>query len=625
MEPASLTSLPDDLLLDIVENLDTTRDVSHLGAVAKRTHRLVEQAGWKTFANTRFPSLKSPFDQAFPWSKVVDKFSYLDRCWDKLALQFSMYRAQRPPRKNAHGAPRQAIDFHGLVDAHYVPSLDKEVVAWGGGEDLHVRWGDDVRQTWKSILGKTTNYAAGTGDVTCLKIIERRAGHPEVVVGRANGDVQILSASKNKSFGRPTKTVIKLDEREDAYQQSPFSISPGRLAVNCTEWQPRTDMLATCRSSYLHLFNVPSERNADPQSLAFYDMTKDRPSNEESYVRDIKFLGRDNIAVALGGSSQPIQYGTIRPTGVEFMSAPHNPAIYDRKEGKLEPAMSSEITNVWSIQPVGHKESNNLLLSSWHDGSYRLMDIRTPSPYDAIYRDSFQPYHAGGPLLVYGTERFVSGNTTAPTLRLFDFRFPKPYFHSTALPCSPHQPQPRVACSPRRSFDEKTAIWKCRPGSSRCNWHEAMESPCFRQDATLWLGFDMRSMDRVFSLAKASDTSDKFYVGLRGAFAEAQLVLAEDIPTRRQTMHPCPEGWRASDMSNVSVADTGIGLCMSSVHEGTHGELHNSMPEMLFQSGSQGKKPGSRVLLDPPEGSRFDTAWRQQMPLRFRDGRHRRT
>lgn len=620
MEPASLTSLPDDLLLDIVEYLDTARDTSHLGRVAKHTHRLVQQAGWKTFVKTRFPSLRVPHGNGCSWSDAADTISYLDRCWDKRAIQLSLFRTQpRPRTKDAPRQPRQAIDFHGIVDAHYMPSLDEEVVAWGAGEDLHVRWGRDATQTWKSVLGASTStkYAPGTGDATCLSIIERRAGLPEVVVGRANGDVQVLSAANNKSFGQPTQTVIKLDGRQDAHQQTPFSISPGRLAVSCTEWQPDTDMLATCRSSHLHLYNIPPERDADPKPLAYHDLSKDRPGNEESLIRDIKFLGRTSIAVALGASSQPIQYGTIRPTGVDFVPASRNPDACDSLDGRLELTAPGEVTSVWSIQAVGHRANSNLLLSSWHDGSFRLMDVRTPSPYDAIYRDNFQPYHAGGPLLVYGTERFVSGNNTAPTLRLFDFRFPKPYFHSTALPCSPREPRPRVACSSGKPLDDRTAVWRCEPGSSRrCNWHAAMESPCFRQDTTLWLGH--RGMDRVFSLAKASDTSDKFYLGLRGAIAEAQLVLEQDVPARRQSAPRCPPGWRVSAAPNAAMADTGISLSTSSVHGGTHGDLHNGMPEMLYHyDGSQGKQ-GLRELLEPPEGTRFDTAWRQQVAARHR-------
>ncbi|KHO01730.1 F-box domain, cyclin-like protein [Metarhizium album ARSEF 1941] len=623
MAPASLASLPDDLLLAIVQHVDTARGTSHLGLVSKHTHHVVQQAGWKTFVKTRFPSLQVPRGDARSWSSVADLLSYLDRCWDKRAIRLSLFRSQNQPAPRGKAAaarrPRQAIDFHGVVDALDVPSLGGEVVAWGGGEDVHVRWRDDSeqrarQQAWRSILGRDAGYAPGTGDATCLKVMERRAGLPEVVVGRANGDVQILSAANDESFGQPTEAAGGLDAdadadgdgRRDARPRAPPSgISPGRMAVVCAEWHPAADVLATCRGSRLHLRRIPLEREAGaPEPPAFHDMSRDGGrsgrsiSTQESLIRDVKFLGGTGIAVALGASSQPIRHGTMRPTGLEFAPASHSP----------------DVTTVWSMQAVGHRHNSNLLLSSWHDGSFRLMDVRSPSPYDAVYRDTFQPYHAGGPLLVYGTERFVSGNNTAPALRFFDFRFPKPYFHSTALPCSPRKPQPTPVCSSGEPpEEEETAAWRCEPGNGRrCTWHAAMESPCFRQDSTLWLG--RRGLDRVFSLAKASDASDRFYLGLRGAIAEAQLVLDEDVPARRPSVPPCPAGWRVSEAPDTTMADTGISLCASSVHDASHGDFHNRMPEMLYHYRGQTNQRFCE-LLDPPEGTRFDTAWRRaQMP-----------
>lgn len=123
-------------------------------------------------------------------------------------------------------------------------------------------------------------------------------------------------------------------------------------------------------------------------------------------------------------------------------------------------------------------------------------------------------------------------------------------------------------------------------------------------------------MDRVFSLAKASDTSDKFYLGIRGAIAEAQLVLNEDISTRQQKTQPCPNGWRVSRMPNVNAAETGVSLCMSSVHEGSHGDLHSGMPETLHQYDGSATNQGYRVLLEAPERSRLDSLWRQQKSMR---------
>ncbi|KAG8426427.1 hypothetical protein J3459_008157 [Metarhizium acridum] len=261
MEPASLTSLPDDLLLDIVEYLDNRpRHITSRASRQTRTHRLVQQAGWKTFVKTRFPSLRVPHSNECSWSNVADTLSYLDRCWDKRAIQLSLFRpchgrGQMTPHLDSRG---KRLTFTALLMPHYVPSLDEEVVALGAGEDLHVRWGGDATQTWKSVLGAstTTKYAPGTGDATCLNIIERRAGLPEIVVGRANGDVQVLSpqttsplASRPRRLSSWTGGRMRIYRRRLAFPRVAWP-SPARTgSPTQTCWRPAAARIFTCTTS----------------------------------------------------------------------------------------------------------------------------------------------------------------------------------------------------------------------------------------------------------------------------------------------------------------------------------------------------------------------------------------
>ncbi|KAG8426426.1 hypothetical protein J3459_008156 [Metarhizium acridum] len=252
------------------------------------------------------------------------------------------------------------------------------------------------------------------------------------------------------------------------------------------------------------------------------------------------------------------------------------------------------------------------------------MDVRTPSPHDAIYRDNFQPYHAGGPLLVYGTERFVSGNNNAPILRFFDFRFPKPYF-ITLRPCrvrrASHGPKSRVR--PESRSTTRLRFGGASPGTvAGAPGTRPWSRPA--SDKTPHCGWGTVVWTVSSRWQRRPDASDKFYLGLRGAIVEAQLVLEQDIPTRRQSVHRCPAGWRVSAAPNAAMANTGISLCTSSVHEGTHGDLRNGMPEILHHYDGSPRKKGLRELLDPPEGTRFDTAWRQQAAARHRGHSSRR-
>ena len=71
----------------------------------------------------------------------------------------------------------------------------------------------DVKRMATSILlaGKEAGYSAGKGDVTAVSTIER-GDKPELVVGRANGDIQLLSAAFDDSFGQPARTLLHVDE-----------------------------------------------------------------------------------------------------------------------------------------------------------------------------------------------------------------------------------------------------------------------------------------------------------------------------------------------------------------------------------------------------------------------------
>ncbi|KAG6013060.1 hypothetical protein E4U54_007131 [Claviceps lovelessii] len=673
MGATSLTELPNDVFLDIIEHLDTGRDVSHLGQAARRTHQLVEQHGWRAFVRRRFPSFGDTDMSAegLSWADLAERYTYLDRCWDMRAVRFdlfSMQGRQRPVgtrgRGGGGGPPRQAVGFQGVVDARNVAGEDREVVAWGAGEDLHVRWAARTKRTrrrrssssssssqdggaaaargerWASILGVDGNYSAGTGDVTALKLVDGGGHGPRVVVGRANGDVQVLSATDDAAtFGRCTRRVVTLDERRvganaDAGAGSgpgpgptPPSISPGRLAVSCTEWQPASDVLAASRSSLLHLFRMPRDQDdADLERLCCHDLSHDLSGSDPrsgsgfgkhgSLVRDIKFLDSDRMAVALGGSSQPIQYGTIQPSGIVFESAVHS-------------LLHGAATSVWALQPVGHRNSRHLVLSSWQDGTFRLLDARTPSAHDAIYRDNLQPYDAG-PLLVYGTERFVAGKNNEPTLCFFDFRFPKPYFHSTAAPCSPLPPEPRVAASapgpsdPNTDLDLNLATLQpvtsssCHPGHrSRCPWHALSRTDPYRQDATVWLPDRRNPPNRVFSLAKASNASDTFYLGLRDAIAEAHLILAADLPPvpphqpRQPRGSSAPQGWHVRPISVIKLAETGIGLRPR--HSTHHPDAHARLPELFYRD----ENPSNESLFEEaPPRSRLDSSLRRRAGVR---------
>lgn len=238
--------------------------------------------------------------------------------------------------------------------------------------------------------------------------------------------------------------------------------------------------------------------------------------------------------------------------------------------------------------------------------------MRSPLGHDVLYRDGFQPYQASSSMLVYGSERFVAGNNCSPDIRFFDFRFPKSYHHTNAMPCSADAPTPS---RPYQFSDigeanglQIQSTGTCNPSCGQtCTWHHLSKQDAWRPDAVIHIY--SASMDRVHCLAKASDLSTSFYCGVRGALVEATYALGEDVYSGDViSRRSAPDGWQASDPEGrVSLMETGVGLRdgESQLEEQTQ----TRMPELYYyerwsipEAGSEEAEPLKREggrRLDP--------------------------
>ncbi|KAF5008301.1 hypothetical protein FDECE_5420 [Fusarium decemcellulare] len=591
MEKISLASLPDDLVLDIVEYLDTARDVASVSSLTRHINSLIRQDGWRTFVKTRFPSWDIPTNSQTRWSAVADRATYLERCWEKRGFWMNVLheKKQQPERFHRRATGSQSVMYHAVLDARLMSSLENEVIAAGVGEDLMVRVKPVNRRdpdVWHQVQGKSLDYRAGTGDVTAVSVTEYQ-GTPGVVVGRANGDIQFLSAEDN--FTTPLRNLKPADDALLNHASDPMRKSPGQLAVSSLQWQPETHLLASGKGSVLTLHDLTTSEDPEASPVAYYDFSQGTTIDGAALLRSTKFMSKDVLACALGGSRDPLRWGQLTPTGIEFYNAASNPRPLDDVATRTE-VRSGERTTIRAIEPV-RGGNENLLLSAWDDGTYRLLDIRTPSPQDAVYRDRFQPYEAGSSLVVYGTERFAAGSNIAPSVRLFDFRYPKPYYHTTALPCSTQWP------FPSQRDDHK--MWRkgwapdCQPqrcdlqiGSS-CPWHGLSRRDYWRPDVTLHIGSP--TYDRIYCLTKASDMSDTVYCGLRGAILEMNLHLTEDA-AHDPGPRTVPAGWRMGRPGGkVSLIETGVSLCQAkewSLDSRSVPELISQRPQPQTQTAS---------------------------------------
>jgi hypothetical protein len=370
MDGTSLASLLDDIVLDIVEHLDTARDVAHVSALTKHLQSLIRQDGWRTFVKTRFPSLQIATDSGTRWSSIADRATYLDRCWEKRGFCVNVLHEKKnqPERFQRRVAGSQSVLFHSVLDARLMSSLTNEVIAAGVGENLMVRIKpvDGQQDTWHQIGGHDHGYRAGTGDVTATSVTEND-GIPNVIVGRANGDISIHCGKDE--FATVARHLSPANEALLKHASDPMRKSPGQVAVSSLQWHPETNLLASGKGSVLTLYNLSVSDDQVLSPLDYHEFSKASPADEASLLRSTKFMSKDIMACALGGTRNPLRWGQLTPAGLQFFNAPSN-SMYVDDASRLVSGGVSEKTTVRAIEPV-RGGSENLLLSAWDDGTYR--------------------------------------------------------------------------------------------------------------------------------------------------------------------------------------------------------------------------------------------------------------
>ena len=176
------------------------------------------------------------------------------------------------------------------------------------------------------------------------------------------------------------------------------------------------------------------------------------------------------------------------------------------------------------------------------------------------------------------------------TLKIFDFRWPRPYQHTAGLPCGADEPAPRPptsssAARPRQKLTDyyllgrvsgkRPTVTACsHPRGLVCRWHRLAASHAYRPNGTLLSTVDDAGSNLadapVYSLAKSSDASGSFYAGVGGAALELALGSSasahdedEDEDEVEDGAYAGPaagkEAWRRT-RTRLSLLETGDGV-----------------------------------------------------------------
>ncbi|KAK3945625.1 hypothetical protein QBC46DRAFT_249300 [Diplogelasinospora grovesii] len=555
MQQLSLPDLPDDVQILVLSNLESARDIRAVSLACRSLHRHVQEEGWRAFVLSRFPTLSIPAPsntdtRGREWQKRAESLTFQSRCWDRRSFE-----ALATLDRRAGGVGWRdhvlRVPFRPAIDAHADADTREELVVWGAGDDIVARWRTmsstrKTRASWHQLVGTEHGDQPGRGDVIAIKLVKHMQGGSglAMIAGRNNGELSLLSAEPGPGFGKRLARFAPGSPGGDD-DVNPAEPRPVQDTINSLDLQRhggrKEGMIAAATNTSIFLYEPPPEKHDQVSEVApstAYDLKEHVFDSESAQLRNAVWMGRgDVLALALKGCKHQLRYLAVTPSG-EW--APHTAAKNLRVKREFGIKSKSLCPN--SLAPVRQQGSStggtSLLLSAWGDGTCRLQDLRTPSPFDAVYHDNTDPAAQMEALMTYGSERFVGGGLGAPTVKIFDFRWTKGYYHSSGLPCSDRSPFPE----PEQPFLKKTTgDWansrtRCdHMLGLRCRWHDLSRHIYYRPNANLLLGKPLIKAETgrwrrygVCSLGKASDMSPNFYIGIAGGVIEAQLETRED-------------------------------------------------------------------------------------------------
>ncbi|KAI1500885.1 hypothetical protein F5X99DRAFT_384729 [Biscogniauxia marginata] len=605
VEPPRLDTLPTDVLLIILSHLDIAQSLANLAATCQRLNQLVQASGWRIFVVTCFPSLSLPTpDSTDGWRRLAQGLTSQTRDWETRAFQFwtILPAERRRPNGRAYhvGNRPQSIPGNIIVDAHaqYEGKTEHELVVWGSGEDIFARirrkHGPKIRsEEWHNYRGSQSGNSAGRDDTTSISIVKGPVSGkddiPRALVGRANGDLRLLSMD-SPTFGRTLMRFHPPSTEEQAIDQR---------EIQAVDYCGRGGIIAAGTKENILLYPLGGPDNghigessdavsgdaddllAEPlHSISLKDAPETTPFE---FIRSVKFMNQETVAVSLNKSHKPIYYLTVTPTGLEISGAASATNDYSSLESSPRTVRALLPVDVSSVAGGG----GNALLSAWDDGTIRLRDLRAPPrAVDRVYQDNFEVSTPTNALVSYGLERFVAGSAHTHLVKIFDYRWPRSYYHSDPLPCGADAPYPApkpptVAAAEPAFASDRPRCDLARGGP--CRWHALSRHDFYRPNCNVYL--PLRSSNShvvvvgrrrhagagggspVYSLAKPSDVSPALYAGLSGVLGEIQLKnnsTDDSTYVSRAAAHESP-WWHQTVGGPVAVLETGDGAAVDDV------------------------------------------------------------
>ncbi|GFP57516.1 hypothetical protein TASIC1_0008035700 [Trichoderma asperellum] len=577
-DPPRLQDLPPAIWAIIFSLLDSAQTVARIALTCKKLNAVAQAQGWPCFVRSRFVSLKLPKALGDnEWVELASKLTAQSRAWDRRAFSITM----------------QTFPAHVVVDASSKVDGQKEeeTVAWGLGEDIVFRWRKSHNsvlqgETWISLPGVEAGFKSGDDDVTAISVLRDTAPQAGLLVGRASGYLQLISTGRG-DVGRLLAWFHPMRGGVDQHDIQHFGIDESQNA-----------MVVATKENVLFYSLVPNSWPAADMANGTPDIVvepteainvKRMPNSQEfRFLREAKYMSNGDIALCMASSAQPLRYLTRTPSGTVLANAaklrPSKRCVESHIFNGNAPQTARSVLPVNTSSAVGG--SGNTVLSSYDDGTVRLQDLRSHSPIDAIFQDHFEMTAPLGPLLSYGTDRFIVGSARLPILKIFDFRWTRPYSYTDALDCSKTElgPTPKTLTgipAPRSSAYAKC----CHLSRHQCALHSLARTDFYRPNCNLYLPVVYPAVTPLYSLAKSSDMASTIYAGVTGELLKISLRDAaaderEDFCMERMgSNNRCGYSFRRS-LANL--VETGDGIALSDISKSKRLPLlFKQNPELL--------------------------------------------
>ena len=525
---SKLTTLPPEILVQIVTHIATAKELCCLSLVCRRLHTFIEVDGFRVLCQTLFPYVQFPSTHTDTfWRNALHGLITQARNWDRKAFiawvidtetdtNQRVGRNKRHTRNARHG---QTMGFVPVIDSYEAWyggdwSSRKEIVAWGAGADLVARtrmMGRKAQDTWNAAMDRSPKYfnahghaykwahyhepgvSEGLDDITFINLLQQASidDLEQLIIGRVSGALQLVSLDMNTS-----RSQVRCSFATEGHPVRSATTNDGQT------------LLAACLSdSNVSLFSISSSSSNVARESAPVAKTPAYSSGQVGRTWTSRFLNNTRLAVGYGGTQQTIR---IYDVGRGELTSEAT-GLFDPEAGRH--AVGS--TSVYSLSPIVTSSSargtgGDIFLSGAYDGLVRLHDLRSANPTIAVFCDNVDdsPIYSLLPVL---NEQFVAGGGRHSLMKIFDLRMPGSRLYSSTS----------IGQSTNTRGGTGTQKGPGEPEKRRSNWNTFL--PISSQP--LSRGTNDSS---VYALSKPSQCSPTLYAGLQSTIVQVDIVSIMD-------------------------------------------------------------------------------------------------